>query len=101
MIEQLRMLGLHMGTAGAGIMEQMIRNNISTKDLSERQIQDVLYAWDARNVVPACMREEIIANGDIVKPAITNEEVSSGVYTQEEYDRNYVEMIEKYLKTMM
>jgi hypothetical protein len=101
MLEILRRLGLHMGTSGAGIMEQMIRKQITAKQLSYKQVQDVLYAWDARYVVPLHLQEEMKKNGDIVMPVITEKEVQDGTYTQEDYDRNYVEMIEKYLNTIM
>lgn len=101
MLEILRRLGLHMGTAGAGLMEQMIRKQITAKDLTYKQVKDVLYAWDARHIVPIHLQEEMKKNGDIVKPSITEEEVLNNTYSQEEYDRNYVEMIEKYLNTIM
>lgn len=99
MIEQLRILGITMGLTGTGIMENMIRKQVKTNQLSDKEIQAVLYAWDSRNFVPRNKKGKI--DVDIVSPIITKEEVENGLYSQEEYDRNYVEMIEKYLQTIM
>lgn len=101
MLEEFRMRGIPMGAIGTGIMEQMVLGKVRAKDLSYKQVLEVLYAWDARHTVPPKLQEEVYANGDIVKPAITLEEVIAGMYTQEEYYRNYVEMIEKYLNTII
>lgn len=97
MNQQLRNIGITMGLTGTGIMEKMIRKEIKTTELSDEQVKYVLEAWDTRNYVPA----NYIGNVDIVKPVITKEEVANGYYTQKEYDRNYVEMIEKFLHTLV
>lgn len=97
MVEQLRTLGIKMFMTGAGIMEQMLRGEITTKDLSENEVDLVLAAWDTRHHVP----RNQIKNVDRVKPKITKEEVNLGIYSKEEYKRNYVEQIENYLKVIM
>lgn len=94
MREELRIIGIKMGLNGTGIMEKLIRGEMTTKDLTEKQIQEVLMAWETRHVVP----QSLIGEVDVVAPAITEEDVREGRYTQEERDRNYVEMIEKYLQ---
>lgn len=101
MLEEFRMRGIPMGEMGTGIMEQMVKGEIKAKDLTYKQVLQVLDAWDARHIVPSHLQKEMMEDGDIVRPVITVEEVISGEYSQEEYDRNYVEMIEKYLKTIM
>lgn len=97
MKEELRCLGISMGMAGTGIMDMMIDGKITTSDLTDKQVQDVLDAWETRNYVPC----KLIKKVDRVEPAITKKEIEAGTYSQEEYNRNYVEMIEKYLHTMM
>ena len=97
MIEQLRILGVKIGFAGTGIMEKFIRKQVTTNQLSDKEIQEVLAAWETRNYVPASKVKQV----DTVKPVITKEEVEKGLYSQKEYDRNYVEMIEKYLHTII
>lgn len=104
MNEQLRLIGITMGMTGTAIMEKMIKGEISASNLNNEQIQQVLAAWDTRNFVPGKFLDSFKKDGihdvDVVEPIIEKEEVASGMYTQEEYDRNYVEMIEKYLKTL-
>lgn len=97
MVEELRRLGIKMFLTGAGIMERMLRGEITTNDLSENEVDLVLAAWDTRNHVPHSQ----IENVDKVKPNITKEEVEMGIYSEEEYKRNYVEQIEKYLNVIM
>ena len=97
MVEELRILGIKTFMVGAWIMERMIKEEITTKDLSVDEIDLVLAAWDTRNHVP----RNQIENVDRVKPNITKEEVEIGIYSEEEYKRNYVEQIEKYLKVIM
>ncbi len=97
MVEELRRLGIKMFMTGAGIMERMLRGEITTSDLSENELDLVLAAWDTRHHVP----RNQIENADKVKPNITKEEVDLGIYSEEEYKRNYVEQIEKYLKVAM
>lgn len=97
MIEILRMLGIKSFMTGAGIMERMVRGEIATKDLSDNEIEMVLAAWDTRHHVPF----DKIENVDRVNPNITIEEVEMGIYSKEEYKRNYVEQIERYLKVIM
>lgn len=96
MLEQLRLIGLEMGMTGTGIIEKIMKGELSTDDLNYEQVQQVLSAWDTRNYVPI----HKMNNVDKVRPLITKEEVADGTYSQEEYDRNYVEMIGKYLKTL-
>lgn len=104
MEEQLRHLGITMGMTGTAIMEKMMKGEISASDLNDEQIKQVLAAWDTRNIVPGKFKDRFKKDGiydvDVVKPVIKKEEVANQMYTQEEYDRNYVEMIEKYLKTL-
>ncbi len=73
-----------------------LRGEVKTEQLSENEIDLVLEAWDTRNFVPGNLAypHEV----DRVKPIITKKEVIDGVYTEEDYKRNYVEQIEKYLK---
>ncbi len=97
MVEELRRLGIKMFMTGAGIMERMIREEIATKDLSANELDSVLAAWETRHYVP----QNKIETADRVKPNITKEEVDLGIYSEEEYKRNYVEKIEKYLKIAM
>lgn len=104
MNEQLRLIGITLGMTGTAIMEKMMKGEISTSDLSDEQVQQVLMAWDTRNFVPSRHVDNFKNNGirdvDVVRPIISKDEVVDGMHTQEEYDRNYVEMIEKYLKTL-
>lgn len=97
MIEILRMLGIKNFMPGTGIMERMLRNEITTKNLSANEVEMVLAAWDTRHYVPF----DQIENVDRVNPNITKEEVEMGIYSEEEYKRNYVEQIERYLKVIM
>ena len=97
MIEILRMLGIKSFMTGAEIMERMVRNEVTTKALSDDEIEMVLAAWDTRYYVPF----DQIENVDRVNPNITKEEVEMGIYSEEEYKRNYVEQIERYLKVIM
>lgn len=97
MIEILRMLGIKSFMTGAEIMERMLRNEVTTKALSDDEIEMVLAAWDTRYYVPF----DQIENVDRVNPNITKEEVEMGIYSEEEYKRNYVEQIERYLKVIM
>lgn len=92
---ELRMLGISPELKGTGIMEQMLYGTISYNSLSYREIQEVLYAWETRNYVPVKVLEE--GNVDRVSPSITKEDVANGIRTQEEYDRDYVRMIEAYI----
>lgn len=94
MREELRMMGIKLGLNGTGIMEKMLRGEVSTKDLTDKQVQEVLSAWETRYIVP----ESMIGKVDVVAPAITEDDVNEGRYSQKERDRNYVEMIEKYLQ---
>ena len=97
MHEELRRIGLKIGMQGTGLLEEIIRGRKSSNDLTAKEIKEVLAAWDTRNYVPIDMKDNV----DKVRPIITIEEVESGMYTMEQYERNYVEMIERYLKTLM
>lgn len=105
MVEQLRLLGVEMGMTGTGIMEKMMKGEVVTSELCDEQIRQVLAAWDTRNFVPSRNFDDYIKKGmrdfDIVRPIITKEDVAKGTHTKQEYDRNYVEMIEKYLRTLL
>lgn len=97
MKEQLRLIGVEMGMTGTALMEEMLEGKITTKELNDKQIEAVLAAWDTRNYVPYHLIDKV----DKVQPAITKEEVANGHYRMQEYNRNYVEMIEKYLHSIM
>lgn len=97
MIENLRLIGVKIGMNGTALMEKMILGEITTQDLSQDQIKEVLAAWDTRNYVPVKLLDTV----DKVQPAITKEEVERGDYSEQDYQKNYVENIEKYLKSIM
>lgn len=93
---ELRILGIKTYMPGTAILQKLLRGEVKTEQLSENEIDLVLEAWDTRNFVPGNLAypHEV----DRVKPIITKKEVIDGVYTEEDYKRNYVEQIEKYLK---
>ncbi len=93
---QLRLLGLKTEMPGIRVLEKMIIGELTTSDLDKNQIKQVLDVWDTRHFVPEYKLERV----DVVKPIITKVEIQQGLYTQDEYDKNYVEMIERYLKTL-
>lgn len=95
MRHELRILGILPNLKGAGFMEQMLYRTISYENLTDEEIKEVLYAWETRNYIPYKLLK--MGNCDRVSPAITREEVESGIYTQEEYDRAYVKAINDYL----
>lgn len=94
--EQLRKLGISPEKHGIYYMEQMIDGKIKAQDLTDEQIAEVLDAWNSRYFVPNDMKEEV----DHVSPPFTKEELEQKLVSQKNYDRTYVELIEKYLKTM-
>ena len=87
-MEQLRVLGINMGLPGAGIMLELIQGIKKPENLTRQQRQEVLSAWDTRHFVP----EEKLEFVDRVRP----EEGLEG----EEYEKDYVEKIYKYLQTI-
>lgn len=87
-MEQLRVLGINMGLPGAGIMLELIQGFKKPGNLTKQQRQQVLSAWDTRHFVP----EEKLEFVDRVQP----EEGLEG----EEYEKDYVEKIYKYLQTI-
>lgn len=93
---QLRLLGLKTEMPGIRVLEKMIIGELTTSDLDKNQINQVLEVWDTRHFVP----EHKLEKADVVVPIITKMDIQQGLYTQDEYDKNYVEMIEKYLKTL-
>lgn len=97
MHEELRRIGLKMGLYGTGLLEDIMYGRKSCKDMTTREIKQILESWEGRNYVPI----DKVEYADKVTPTITIEEVESGIYSKEEYERNYVEMICKYLETLM
>ena len=87
-MEQLRVLGINMGLPGAKIMLELIQGIKKPENLTRQQRQEVLSAWDTRHFVP----EEKLEFVDRVQP----EEGLEG----EEYEKDYVEKIYKYLQTI-
>lgn len=87
-MEQLRVLGINMGLPGAKIMLELIQGIKKPENLTRQQRQEVLSAWDTRHFVP----EEKLEFVDRVQP----EEDLEG----EEYQKDYVEKICKYLQTI-
>lgn len=96
-MEKLRMLGIKMCMPGTLIMNQLLKGEITTEKLSEDEIDLVLDAWETRNFVPGNLVSNYPYKVDKVKPVISKKEVLEGIYS-EDYKRNYVEQIEKYLQ---
>ncbi len=94
--EQLRNLGISPEKPGIAYMRKMLDGTIKTQNLTDKQIDEVLDAWNSRHFVPNDMKEEV----DHVSPPITQEELEQKLFSQEDYNRIYVELIEKYLKTI-
>lgn len=94
----LRVLGISQEVRGYGIMERMLYRTIKHDALTYKEVKEVLEAWETRNNPPPKVLEE--GNIDCVFPAITQEEVEEGLHTQEEYDRDYVRVINEYLLTI-
>lgn len=97
-MEELRMLGIKLYMPGTLIMKQFLNGEITTAKLSESELDLVLDAWDTRNVVPIRLLLDYPCKVDTLKPLISAEEVNLGLYSEEEYKRDYVEQIEKYLQ---
>ena len=89
MVEQLRCLGITVGLPGTEIMKEFIRGTKKPNELDSKQRKQVLEAWDTRNYVPVNKLEFV----DRVRPS----EVMEG----EAYEKEYVELIYKYLQTLM
>lgn len=95
---ELRMLGISPKVKGYGIMEQMLYRAIRHDDLTYNEVKEVLDAWETRHNPPPEVLED--GNIDHVSPTITKEDVKKGLHTQEEYDRDYVRVINAYLLTI-
>lgn len=95
--EIFRLYGIETTLTGAAHLRKLVSGQMMVKDLSYEQIKQVLAAWDTRNFVPANQLENV----DKVVPYITKEEVIRKDYTQEDYDRNMVEMITKYFQSQL
>ena len=93
---ELRMLGIKMCMPGTFILQKFLSGEVKTEQLSEKEVDLVLAAWDTRNVVPENL--DFPYKVDVVRPSITKKEVTEGVYTEKDYKRNFVERIEKYLQ---
>lgn len=99
MMVETRMLGISPVTKGLSYIEQMIKGRVIEKDLSDRQIEDVIYSWETRRFIsndayegPQIPSENIVPNS-----AKTLEE---GQIRQKDYNRMYVRDIAKNLKTI-
>lgn len=90
-MEELRMLGIKLYMPGTLIMKQFLKGEITTAKLSESELDLVLEAWDTRNVVPIRLLLDYPCKVDTLKPLISAEEVNLGLYSEEEYKRDYVE----------
>ena len=88
---QLRRMGIRDNLAGVKILEEFIRNETKPEDLSQEQRQLVLEAWEGRNYVPYNKKDFV----DKVRPDKNLDEHS------EEYKKEYVELIYRYLQTLM
>lgn len=95
--EEFRRIGLRENLPGTKLLERVILHEIAIDSLTIEGIDLILYAWDARLYVPVSLKER----ADEVKPVITDEEVEKGLYSQEEQNRNFIEMIVKYFYTLM
>ncbi len=90
MQETLRLLGISNEMIGTRLLERLMNREISISELTDRQINDILEAWDTRNIVPNSRKEYV----DRVRPIVTDEE------DQSEYNREYVQIIGKYLNVI-
>lgn len=95
--EIFRLYGLETTLTGTSHLRNLVSGEKVLEDLSYEQIKQILAAWDTRNFVPANQLENV----DKVVPSITKEEVIRKDYTQEDYDRNMVEMITKYFQSQL
>lgn len=87
----LRTLGITSELAGIKILEGFIQNEIKPEDLTQEQRQLVLEAWEGRIYVPVNKKKFV----DKVRPDKNLDEHS------EAYEKEYVELIYKYLQTLM
>lgn len=96
MREELRCLGISLGMPGVRLMELIMENRLNAEDLTDKQVREVLEAWDTRYYVPISMLKEATK----VVGKFSKEELIEGKCTQEEYDRYYVIAIAQYIKNM-
>lgn len=95
---ELRLAGLEMSTYGTKLLNDILEGMLRVTELSEKQVNAVMDAWRERKRPDHNKGDEFYPK---VTPAITKDEVENGQYTQEERDRNYVELIVKYLQTII
>lgn len=83
MNETLRCLGISFSRKGSNTLERLINGEITVFQLTLKDIDDVLDAWETRKYVPYHKLESAIDS----RPEHLDGE------TQEEYDRRHIEKI--------
>ncbi len=91
-------LGLRRDLRGTYIIQEFIKGKRKTEDLSDKEVEMVLSAWESRHYVPRALltpNEEIQILVDNLKLTKDEEE------TDEEFDKRKVKHIEKYVRTIL
>ena len=106
MAYELRVLGISPETRGVGVLEKLLIGKLQVDTLTNEEVSDVLYSWNSRHVAPYKMRKfkeymdhvaPMISEKDVVDK---KEDLEPGKFLREEYNREYVRQIVKYLNTI-
>lgn len=91
-------LGLRRDLRGTYIIQEFIKGKRKTEDLSDKEVEMVLSAWESRHYVPRALLtpgEEIQILVDNLN--LTKEEEE----TEEKFNRRKTKQIERYVRTIL
>lgn len=91
MREEFRRLGLKRSLKGTKVLEKLANGKKSLSDLSDKEIGEILEAWEARRYIPISKLETAISS----KPGHVEGESES------EYNRRHVGKIVEILKELV
>lgn len=91
--ELLRMLKIGMDCSGTALIYDLYYGKRQVDELSEKEIQDIRYAWNSRNYIP-----EDIWNGQYSNKIVYIKPIHRADESEEDYSRRYVANMIEYLR---
>ena len=91
-------LGLRRDLRGTYIIQEFIKGKRKTEDLSDKEVEMVLSAWESRHYVP----RTLLTPGEKIQILVDNLNLTKDEEeTDEEFDKRKVKHIEKYVRTIL
>lgn len=91
-------LGLRRDLRGTYIIQEFIKGKRKTEDLSDKEVEMVLSAWESRHYVPRAL----LTPGEKMQVLVDNVNLTKEEgEPDKEFDRRKVKHIEKYVRTIL